>query len=80
MFMNLCTQNGNILFACAAQMCFVLMQGGIECFLLAMMAYDCYVMVCNPLYYSLVMSHKVCMQLVAASWISTIPVVIGQTF
>ncbi|MBZ3875018.1 Olfactory receptor 10AG1 [Sciurus carolinensis] len=43
------------------------------------MAYDCYVAICNPLQYPLVMTHKVCLQLVAASWISGIPVQVGQT-
>ncbi|ELW53717.1 Olfactory receptor 10AG1 [Tupaia chinensis] len=44
------------------------------------MAYDRYVAICNPLHYALVMNHKVCVQLVAASWTSGIPVVIGQTY
>ncbi|XP_012668619.1 olfactory receptor 10AG1 [Otolemur garnettii] len=80
MLMDLWTQRGSIsLSACAAQMCFVLMLGGTECLLLTVMAYDRYVAICNPLHYSLVMNHKVCIQLVAASWISGIPVVIGQT-
>ncbi|MBZ3888940.1 Olfactory receptor 10AG1 [Sciurus carolinensis] len=44
------------------------------------MAYDRYVAICNPLHYPIVMSHKVCMQLVAVSWVSGIPVEIGQTY
>ncbi|XP_053416037.1 olfactory receptor 10AG1 [Nycticebus coucang] len=80
MLMDLWTQRGSIsLSACATQMCFVLMLGGTECLLLTVMAYDRYVAICNPLHYSLVMNHKVCIQLVVASWISGIPVVIGQT-
>jgi hypothetical protein len=44
MLVDLCTQKGNISFlACAAQMCFVLMLGGVEFFLLTVMAYDHYV-------------------------------------
>jgi olfactory receptor len=79
--MDLYTQKGNIsLLACAAQMFFVLTLGSTECLLLTAMAYDCYVAICNPLHYSLVMNHKVCMQLVAASWIGGIPVQIGQTY
>ncbi|ELW53721.1 Olfactory receptor 10AG1 [Tupaia chinensis] len=54
--------------------------GGTECLLLAVMAYDRYVAICNPLHYALVMNHKVCIQLVAASWITTIPFFIGQTW
>ncbi|XP_047373740.1 olfactory receptor 10AG1-like [Sciurus carolinensis] len=81
MLMDLCTQRGNIsLYACATQMCFVLLLGGTECLLLTAMAYDRYVAICNPLHYPVVMSHKVCMQLVAASWVSGIPVEIGQTY
>ncbi|XP_073922516.1 olfactory receptor 10AG1-like [Castor canadensis] len=81
MLMDLYTQKGNIsLLACAAQMFFVLTLGSTECLLLTAMAYDRYVAICNPLHYSLVMNHKVCMQLVAASWISGIPVQIGQTY
>ncbi|XP_059014887.1 LOW QUALITY PROTEIN: olfactory receptor 10AG1-like [Mustela lutreola] len=80
MLMDLLTKKGNIsVFACAAQMCFVLMFGGSECLLLTVMAYDRYVAICNPLHYTLVMNHKVCVQLVTVSWVSTAPVVIGQT-
>ncbi|XP_049991923.1 olfactory receptor 10AG1-like [Alexandromys fortis] len=81
MLMDLYTLKGNIsLLACATQMYFVLMLGGTECLLLAAMAYDCYVAICKPLQYSLLMKDKVCLQLVAASWISGIPVEIGQTY
>ncbi|XP_076700619.2 olfactory receptor 10AG1-like [Callospermophilus lateralis] len=81
MLMDLCTQKGTISFyACATQMCFVLLLGGTECLLLTVMAYDRYVAICNPLQYPVVMSHKVCIQLVAASWVSGIPVEIGQTY
>ncbi|XP_076987767.1 olfactory receptor 10AG1-like [Tamandua tetradactyla] len=78
---NLGTQRRRIsLVACATQMYFVLMLGGTECFLLAVMAYDRYVAICDPLHYSLVMSQKMCLQLVAGSYISGIPIDIGQTF
>ncbi|ELW53719.1 olfactory receptor 10AG1 [Tupaia chinensis] len=81
MLMDLWTQKGRISFlACAVQMCFVIMFGGTECLLLTVMAYDRYVAICNPLHYSLVMNHKVCTLLVAGSWISVVPVQIGQTF
>uniref|UniRef100_A0A8C2LGA0 Olfactory receptor n=2 Tax=Cricetulus griseus TaxID=10029 RepID=A0A8C2LGA0_CRIGR len=81
MLMDLCTLKGNIsIFACATQMCFILLLGGTECLLLTAMAYDRYVAICNPLHYSLVMNHRICTHLVAACWISVIPVVIGQTY
>ncbi|XP_004389272.2 olfactory receptor 10AG1-like [Trichechus manatus latirostris] len=80
MLSDIWTQKGNISFlACATQMGFVLLFGGTECLLLTVMAYDRYVAICNPLNYPLVMNHKVCTQLVAGSWISGIPVEIGQT-
>nr|XP_003423764.1 olfactory receptor 10AG1-like [Loxodonta africana] len=81
MLMNLGTQRRRIsLVACATQMCFVLMFGSTECFLLAVMAYDRYVAICNPLYYPLVMNHRVCIQLVTGSWTIGIPVQIGETY
>ncbi|MBZ3876492.1 Olfactory receptor 10AG1 [Sciurus carolinensis] len=80
MLMNLRTQRRTIsLVSCTTQMCCVLVLGAAECFLLAVMAYDRYVAICNPLQYPLVMTHKVCLQLVVASWISGIPVQVGQT-
>nr|XP_012602118.2 olfactory receptor 10AG1-like [Microcebus murinus] len=81
MLMDLWTLKGNIsFFACAAQMFSFLTLGAIECFLLAVMAYDRYVAICNPLHYPLIMNHKACIQLVAGCWISGIPVDIGQTY
>ena len=81
MLINLWTQKRTISFiACATQMCCVLVLAATECFLLAVMAYDRYVAICNPLHYPLIMKHKMCIQLVAGSWISGIPVQIGQTF
>ena len=50
MLMDLCTQKGTISFlTCATQMCFFLMLGAAECFLLAVMAYDRCVAICDPL-------------------------------
>ncbi|XP_021485718.2 olfactory receptor 10AG1-like [Meriones unguiculatus] len=81
MLMDLCTEKGTIsLLSCAVQLCFVIMLGGMEFLLLTVMAYDRYVAICNPLHYPLVMSKKLCVQLVAACWICIIPVVTGQTY
>ncbi|XP_047549528.1 olfactory receptor 10AG1-like, partial [Lutra lutra] len=80
MLVNLWTQDRSIsMLGCATQMCFFLMLGATECFLLAVMAYDRYVAICNPLHYPLVMNHELCLQLAVGSWIGGIPVQIGQT-
>ncbi|XP_041579134.1 olfactory receptor 10AG1-like [Vulpes lagopus] len=77
---NLWTQDRSISWlGCATQMCFFLMLGATECFLLAVMAYDRYVAICNPLHYPLIMNHKMCVQLAVGAWLSGIPVQIGQT-
>ncbi|XP_006902333.1 PREDICTED: olfactory receptor 10AG1-like [Elephantulus edwardii] len=80
MLVNLCTQDRSIsLLECATQMCFFLMLGATECFLLAVMAYDRYVAICNPLHYPLVMNQKMCTQLAVGSWIIGMPIQIGET-
>ncbi|XP_010992472.2 olfactory receptor 10AG1 [Camelus dromedarius] len=80
MLVNLWTQDRGIsVLDCATQMCFFLILGTTECLLLAVMAYDRYMAVCNPLHYPLVMNQKVCIQLAVGSWISGVPVQIGQT-
>ncbi|KAG8455756.1 hypothetical protein GDO86_001808 [Hymenochirus boettgeri] len=40
-----------------------------ECFLLAVMSYDRYIAICNPLHYHFTMTLKKCLQLVTYSWI-----------
>jgi olfactory receptor len=76
--MDLWAQKGNISFlACATQICLFLILGATECFLLAVMAYDRYVAICNPLRYPLIMNQKVYTQLLAAAWISGIPIQVG---
>lgn len=53
---------------CAIQVFLVVMVGGAECFLLAVMAYDRYVAVCHPLRYPVLMNWKACSLLALASW------------
>ncbi|XP_076769555.1 olfactory receptor-like protein OLF3 [Arvicanthis niloticus] len=55
--------------SCAAQLFFSLGLGGIEFVLLAMMAYDRYVAVCNPLRYSAVMHTGLCSKMALVSWV-----------
>ncbi|XP_053119325.1 olfactory receptor 1009-like isoform X2 [Hemicordylus capensis] len=53
---------------CAAQMWFFGLFLGVECYLLASMAYDRYVAISNPLLYTVIMSRKVCVQLLAGPY------------
>ncbi|XP_012924956.1 olfactory receptor 12-like [Heterocephalus glaber] len=54
---------------CAAQFFFFALFVTAECFLLAGMAFDRFSAICYPLLYPVNMSHKVCIQLVAGSYI-----------
>ena len=56
--------------SCGAQLFFSLGLGGIEFVLLAVMAYDRYVAVCDPLRYLVIMHGGLCTRLAMASWVS----------
>ncbi|XP_078524999.1 olfactory receptor 5AR1-like [Lissotriton helveticus] len=53
---------------CAAQMYFSLALGAAECITLAVMAWDRYVAICNPLRYTTIMSKRLCLQLAGSAW------------
>ncbi|XP_015271168.1 PREDICTED: olfactory receptor 12-like [Gekko japonicus] len=53
---------------CATQMFFFSLFGTTEAFFLAVMAYDRFIAVCNPLLYHVIMSKKTCCLLVAVSY------------
>ncbi|XP_067173467.1 olfactory receptor 12D1-like [Apteryx mantelli] len=53
---------------CLSQLHFFHFLGSSEALLLAVMAYDRYVAICNPLRYTLIMSPRACLQLAAATW------------
>ncbi|NIG60632.1 olfactory receptor 10W1 [Pontoporia blainvillei] len=55
------------LLGCATQLVFLIGFGSADCFLLAIMAYDWYVAICNPLQYPLILALTLCVRLVAAS-------------
>ncbi|XP_003341710.1 olfactory receptor 13D1 [Monodelphis domestica] len=70
MLVNFLSVRKTISFAgCALQMYLTHALGTTECVLLAMMAYDRYVAICNPLRYTIIMNTRVCVQLAALSWI-----------
>ncbi|KAM4707095.1 olfactory receptor-like protein OLF1 [Discoglossus pictus] len=56
-------------FGCATQSFFFVALGSAECILLAGMAYDRYVAICNPLLYVVIMTRPLCFWLVAGSYI-----------
>ncbi|XP_003803902.1 olfactory receptor 10A3-like, partial [Otolemur garnettii] len=58
--------------SCFAQMYFILLFGGTECFLLGAMAYDRFAAICHPLNYPVIMNRRVFMTLVIFSWVSGI--------
>ncbi|XP_040281290.1 olfactory receptor 5V1-like [Bufo bufo] len=67
---NCVTGNRQISFRkCIFQLYLFVSLGGAECILLAVMAYDRFVAICNPLHYSLVMSRRLCAILAATSWL-----------
>ncbi|XP_066110036.1 olfactory receptor 8H1-like [Saccopteryx bilineata] len=55
--------------SCFTQMYFFVLLGDTECLLLSIMAYDRYVAICNPLYYPVVMSKRLCCCLVFGSYL-----------
>ncbi|XP_006037309.1 olfactory receptor 5V1-like [Alligator sinensis] len=71
MLVHLLSKRTNISYmGCVVQLYFFFSFVGTECLLLAAMAFDRYVAICNPLRYTVVVSKSVCFQLAAASWLS----------
>ncbi|XP_027730032.1 olfactory receptor 4A47-like [Vombatus ursinus] len=55
--------------ACMVQLFLEHLFGGAEVFLLIFMAYHCYIAICKPLYYLVIMKWHLCVLLLVASWI-----------
>ncbi|XP_032768968.1 olfactory receptor 2T29-like [Rattus rattus] len=55
--------------ACGMQMFLYLTLAGSECLLLAAMSYDRYVAICHPLWYPVLMNHRVCLLLLSVCWL-----------
>ncbi|KAG9463781.1 hypothetical protein GDO78_021103 [Eleutherodactylus coqui] len=66
---TICSDRSISFVGCATQMYFHLALGGAECLLLAIMAYDRFTAICNPLRYSAIMNRRLCVGLVAGCWI-----------
>ncbi|KAM5171540.1 olfactory receptor 5P52-like [Mantella aurantiaca] len=56
---------------CIMQMYLYFNFGFVQCFILAVMSYDRYVAICNPLHYILIMDHRICFLLSYGCWVTT---------
>ncbi|XP_004677980.1 PREDICTED: olfactory receptor 1J4-like [Condylura cristata] len=66
---NMYTNQKSIPYAgCISQTYFLILFGCLDNFLLAVMAYDRYVAICQPLHYTTIMRPELCVSLVAACW------------
>ncbi|XP_066483473.1 olfactory receptor 6B1-like [Tiliqua scincoides] len=71
LLVNFLAENKSISFeGCMAQLYFFISLLCTECVLLAVMAYDRYVAICNPLRYPIIMNSQLCLQLAMGSWLT----------
>ncbi|KAM8952915.1 olfactory receptor 6B1-like [Pelodytes ibericus] len=61
---------------CISQFYFHFSCGTTESFLLAIMAFDRFVAICNPLRYTTIMSPKICMRLLLGTWMFSFVIII----
>uniref|UniRef100_UPI003D7F6000 olfactory receptor family 1 subfamily N member 2B n=1 Tax=Equus caballus TaxID=9796 RepID=UPI003D7F6000 len=72
MLANIHTQNHTISYSgCLAQLYFLLMFGGLDNCILAVMAYDRYVAICQPLHFSTAMRPQLCALMLGICWVLT---------
>ncbi|XP_054849868.1 olfactory receptor 6-like [Eublepharis macularius] len=66
-------KNTSITYAgCITQLYIFITLGTAECFILAIMAYDRYLAICNPLRYPTLMTNKLSLQLALCSWVGAV--------
>ncbi|KAM9061395.1 olfactory receptor 2D2-like [Sarcophilus harrisii] len=64
---------------CAAQLFLFLIFGATQCALLAVMSYDRYLAICDPMHYSLIMTRRMCGFLALGCWVSGIVISLVDT-
>ncbi|XP_076780845.1 olfactory receptor 8G18-like [Arvicanthis niloticus] len=70
MLVSFLTENNVISYpGCMAQLYFFIILGAAECYTLAVMAYDRYVAICNPLLYNVIMSYQIYSSLISGVYI-----------
>ncbi|KAF6095017.1 hypothetical protein HJG60_012033 [Phyllostomus discolor] len=78
MLLNVQTQIKAITYAgCITQIYFLILFAGLDDFLPTMMAYDQFVAICHPLYYTVIMNPWLCELLVLVSWIIIVSLFYG---
>ncbi|CAN2391856.1 Olfactory receptor [Pristimantis euphronides] len=71
MLVNIAVSSSIISFSgCLLQVFFYLFMGETECVLLAFMAYDRFVAICNPLRYNVIMNIVTCGRMISVSWVT----------
>nr|XP_020140093.1 olfactory receptor 7D4-like [Microcebus murinus] len=69
MLMNITTHSKDISYmGCLTQVYFFIMFGGLDNFILTIMAFDRFVAICHPLHYTVIMNPRLCALLVLMSW------------
>ncbi|XP_063312509.1 olfactory receptor 11L1-like [Pelobates fuscus] len=70
MFLQILLSNGSRMYInyCLAQFYLCASLGANECFLFAIMSYDRYIAICNPLHYASIMNLNFCIELIVYSW------------
>ncbi|XP_012860659.1 putative olfactory receptor 14L1 [Echinops telfairi] len=68
---NSLTHNTSIsFFGCALQVFFFIDLASTEIAILTVMSYDCYVAICQPLHYEVIMKRRACVKMMVMSWLS----------